>query len=216
MSSPCYLWVAWGILFSPLPLPEQTAPADWEFNGDNSKSVRLCVPSRSCFPDHPALCRERLNHSHPLSLRLSSCRLKPFSFVLGPLSSSFLSDISLGHLSKISLTILPLPGISFQEAAVEQKTPTAGPGQLAASQPLLPQGLSDDGTHAQRVKEMIWPTWYSLPSSLSGLVLHLAHCDWFTRRARCALGNQKCTQARRCQKVAEEDAGSAWWLQSYS
>lgn len=89
---------------------------------------------------------------------------------------------------------------------MEQKTPTARPVQLAASCS-YPRGSRDDGTHAHRVKEMIWPTWCSLPSSLSGLVLRLAHCDWFTRRDRYALGNQKCTQARRCQKVAEEDAG---------
>lgn len=96
---------------------------------------------------------------------------------------------------------------------MEQKTPTARPVQLAASRS-YPRGSRDDDTHAHRVKEMIWPTWRSLPSSLSSLVLRLAHCDWFTRRDRCALGNQKCTQACRCQKVAEEDAGSAQWMQS--
>lgn len=100
---------------------------------------------------------------------------------------------------------------------MEQITPTLRrPAQKAPSQ-LSPQRLSlKRHTCAYRVKEMIWPTWHSLPSSLKGLVLPFAHCGWVARRERCSFGSRKCALASRCQTVAEEDAGGEQWMQSHS
>lgn len=93
---------------------------------------------------------------------------------------------------------------------MEQTTWKTRPTQFPASCS-HPRGSQKNGTHAQRVKEMIWPTWHSLPSSLKGLVLHLAHGDWLTRRDRCSFGSQSVpwpADVRQLQKkVLEEPSG---------
>lgn len=195
MSSPCYLWVAWGILFSPLPLPEQTAPTDPTLNRDNSKCERLCAPpTLLVFRPLVLIAEKGQSASIYLFSVLPSLRLNLLSFFPGSSFSSFLSDISLRHLSEIPFSILPRPGtLSFFREWLNHLGKQEQLRKLQATGHGLQQtfwGLPGR-PRTCRVKKLI-RSYLSLTSgSLRSLVLPLHTLCLGCQRERCTFGSKK-------------------------
>lgn len=176
----------------------------------------LCAPHAPVFLATVLIAEKGQSASIYLFSVLSSLRLNLFSFFPGFSFSSFLSDISLRHLSKIYFPILPLSGTFSLMWWINHLGKQKQLRKLQTTSRCLQQGFwgsLDDHAHAE-LRGCSSPTCCWLQVHLEALCFPCTHCVWDAKGWDARLKARSASRPIDVWKPQGKTPGSVHWMQN--